>query len=70
VVTTKTQTATARDVAQTVIAALRHLRDNEQSEWDALMRTQSSVILLDLWDTLQFISAEGCPTIPRDRLKR
>lgn len=49
---------TAAVVAGTVLDVLRHFRDHEQREWDAMTKTESGSLLLNLWDALREIAGD------------
>lgn len=46
-------------VASLCLVSLRHCRDNAPKEWDALMKTESGLVMSSLWDYLRGIEGEA-----------
>jgi hypothetical protein len=44
---------TSVQAAAVALEAMRHARDNAPDEWDALMKTESGVLLTKAWDALK-----------------
>lgn len=63
---------TVSKVAIDVLDVLRHLRDHEPNEWDALTKTESGGLLLNLWDALGSASKydDGYESALREIAKR
>lgn len=63
---------TVSELANNVLGVLRHLRDNEPNEWDALTKTDSGVLLVELWDALKSASEyqDGFEAALREIAKR